>query len=95
MQNANMSPILPAFHGKEYTIKEQISTAPEIITDPQLYELSYVEQNAVRYMAGYLYMRYQIVRHMYVYFILTNGTNCLCQVFTIEPFLLFMLTMHY
>ena len=38
----------------EYTIKEQISTAPEIITDSQPYELSYEEQNAVRYVAGYV-----------------------------------------
>ena len=38
----------------EYSIKEQISTAPEIITDSQPYELSYEEQNAVRYVAGYV-----------------------------------------
>lgn len=38
----------------EHTIKQQIVSVPEIVTDPQPSALGYEEQNAVRYVAGYI-----------------------------------------
>jgi hypothetical protein len=67
MQNGNVPPILSTFHGKtlmEYNFKEQISLAPETITDAQPYELSYEEQNAVRYMYVVRYIIKNVRRHL-------------------------------